>query len=99
MAEKDGNIGSSKSKAGDGKPLETCDVDFGPHKKMGCLFRLGMVNVLNCKEQIVKCLEQNQVTELLGQSIKKHEPTKEFRIEHVCVQEVQETTQFRKGKL
>jgi len=31
MAEKDGEIGSSKSEAGDGKPLETCDVDFGPH--------------------------------------------------------------------
>ncbi len=33
---------------------------------MGCLVRLGMMNMSNCEEQIVKCLEKNQMTELLG---------------------------------
>ena len=100
MLEEDGNIGSSKSKAGeDGEPLVRCNVDFGPNKEMGSMVRLGMVNMLNCKEQIVECLEENHVTELLGQGIRKHQPTKELRSEFVCVQEVQDATQFRKSKL
>ena len=99
MVEKEGNIGSSKSKAGDGKPLERCNVDFGPSKKMGSMVRLGMANMLDCEEQIVQCLEKNQVTELLGQGIRKHEPTKKLRIELVRAQEVQDATQFRESKL
>lgn len=71
MMQKNGDIGSSKYEAGDGKPLETCNVDFGPYKKMECFFRLGMVNMLYCEEQIVKCLEQNRMTELFGQGIGK----------------------------
>ena len=34
MVEKDGTIGSSESKAGNGKPLKRCNVDFGPNKEM-----------------------------------------------------------------
>ena len=59
MVEKDGNIGSSESKAGNGEPLERCNVDFGPNKEMGSMVRLSMVNMLDCKEQIVKCLKEN----------------------------------------
>ena len=99
MVQKDGNIGSSKSMAGDGKPLERCNVDFGPNKKMGIMVRLGMVNMLNCEEQRVQCLEKNQVTELLGQVIRKHEPTKKLRIELVRVQEVKDAAQFRESEL
>ena len=72
MVEKDVNIGSSESKAGDGEPLERCNVDFGPNKKIGSMVRLGMVNMLNCEVQIVECLEEIQVTQLLGQGIRKH---------------------------
>ena len=39
------------------------------------------------------------MTELLGQGIRKHQPTKELRSEFVCVQEVQDATQFRESKL
>ena len=99
MLEEDGNIGSSESKAGDGEPLERCNVDFSPNKEMGSMVRLGMVNMLNCEEQIVECLEENQVTELLGQGIRKHQPMKELRSEFVRVQEVQDATQFRESKL
>ena len=59
MVEKDGNVGSSESKARNGEPLERCNIDFGPNKEMGSMVRLGMVNVLNCKKQVVKCLEEN----------------------------------------
>jgi len=52
-----------------------------------------------CKEQIVQCLEKNQVTELLEQDIRKHESTKVLRIEVVRVQEVQDATQFRESEL
>ena len=99
MVEKDGNIGTSKSKAGDGKTLEGCNVDFDSNKKMGSMVRLGMVNMLDCKEQIVQCLEKNQVTELLEQGIRKHESTKELRIEVVRVQEVQDAAQLRESEL
>ena len=59
MVEKEGNIGSSKSKAGDGKPLERCNVDFGPNKEMGSAVRLGMVDMLDSEEKLVKGLNEN----------------------------------------
>ena len=57
MVEEDGNVWSSKSKAGDGEPLERCNVDFSPNKKMESMVRLGMVNMLNCEEQVVNIIK------------------------------------------
>ena len=99
MVEKDGSIGISKSKAGDGESFERCNADFGPNEEMGSVVRLGMVNMLNCEEQVVECLEENQVTELLVQGIRKRESTKKLRIEFARVQEVRDTTQFRESEL
>ena len=72
MLEKDGNVGSSKGKARNSEPFERCNVDFGPNKEMGSTVRLGMVDVLDSEEQIVKGLKEHYVTELLRQGIRKH---------------------------
>ena len=50
MVEEDGNVGGSKCKAGNGKPLEKCNVDFGPNKEMGSAVRLSMVDMLDSEE-------------------------------------------------
>lgn len=55
--------------------------------------------MLDGKEHIVKCLVKYQMSELIGQGIGKHKPTKELMIELVRIQEVQDTTEFRQGKL
>ena len=59
MVEEDGDIGSSKGKAGNGEPLERGNIDFGPNKEMGSMVRLGMLYMLDCEEQIVQCLDEN----------------------------------------
>ena len=59
MVEKDGNVGSRKGKARNGEPLERCNVDFSPNKEMGSVVRLGMVDMLDGEEQIVKGLNEN----------------------------------------
>ena len=59
MVEEDGDIGSSKGKAGNGEPLERGNIDFGPNKEMGSMVRLVMVYMLDCEEQIVQCLDEN----------------------------------------
>jgi len=59
IVKEDGYGWSSKSKAGNSEPLEGGNVDFGPNKEMGSMIRLGMMNMLNCKEQIIECLQEN----------------------------------------
>ena len=59
VVEEDGYGRSSESKTWYGEPLECCNIDFGPNKEMGSMVRLGMVNMLNCEEQLMECLQEN----------------------------------------
>jgi hypothetical protein len=53
IVEEDGYGWSSESKTSYSETLERCNVDFGPNKEMGSMVRLGMMNVLDGKEQVM----------------------------------------------